>query len=386
MKYFLWLIRIVVGVLFIFSGLVKANDPMGLVYKMKEFFEALGVDKFADKYMHIHDLTNYAFYISIIMISLEILCGVAVLIGAAFRLFSVLLLLLNVFFLFITGYALFTGTVKECGCFGACIKISNDATFYKDIILTVLAIILFIYRGRVKPLLTKYIMSATMITAAFLAIGIQWWALEHLPYYDCLAYKPGNNLWEKMQLPKGATPAVYETIMIYEKDGVKKEFTMQNYPWQDSTWKFVDRKDKLIKEGTGEPEIKDFVITDSSGANQTQQILTAPGYTLLWFLKDPDKARMDNLDRLRRIIVQSKKLNINFYIISSGTQEQINTFKQKWNMGDMPFYILDGTVSKTAIRTNPGLMLIKDSVVQNKWSFRDYPKNIFLENGKFSYQ
>jgi uncharacterized membrane protein YphA (DoxX/SURF4 family) len=388
MKYLLWVIRIVVGVLFIFSGLVKANDPMGLVYKMLEFLEALGVDKFADKYLHIHDLTNYAFYLSIIMIAFEVLCGVAVLIGAAFRFFSVILLLLNGFFLFITAYALFTGTVKECGCFGACIKISNDATFYKDVVLTSLAIFLLIYRKRVHPAFHRYPMTAIMILSAFFAVGVQWWTLEHLPFYDCLAYKPGNNLWQKMQVPTG--PGIvadsFTTIMIYEKDGVKKEFTMQNYPWQDSTWKFIDSKSELVRKGNAEPEIHDFAITDSNKVDRTKDLLTAPGYTFFWFVKDPDKARMDNLDRLRRIIVQSHKLGINFYIISSGTVEQNNSFLQRLQLNDVPMYTLDGTVSKTAMRTNPGLMLLKDGTVQYKWSFRDYPKNIFLDNGKFTYQ
>lgn len=376
MKYILWLIRIVVGVLFIFSGLVKANDPMGLVYKMKEFLEVL----------HLDFLSGMAFGVSIFMIALEIVSGFAVLLGAAFRFFSVILLLLNLFFLFLTGYALFTGTVKECGCFGACIKISNDATFYKDIALTVLALVLFLYRRRVQPVFSKYPNTALMILAIVFSLGIQWWALEHLPFYDCLAYKPGNNLWQKMQLPPGATPAQYETIMTYEKNGEKKEFTMQNYPWQDSTWVFVDRKDKLIKEGTGEPEIKDFVLTDTAGADQTQMVLTTPGYTFLWFVKDPLKARTDNLDRIKNIIAEAKKQNIAFYVLSSGTKSENEEFQQKMQLGDVPVLTLDGTVSKTAMRTNPGLMLIKDSVVQAKWSFRDYPKTIAVSNGQLNYR
>lgn len=378
MKYFLWVIRIVVGLLFIFSGVVKANDPMGLVYKMIEFFEAL----------HMEFLANYAFYFSILMIAFEIICGFAVLLGSSFRLFSILLFLLNILFLFITAYALYSGNVKECGCFGACIKISNEATFYKDVVLTILAFILFVYRGQVKPVFTRYVMSAIMITVTFLAFGIQWWALEHLPFNDCLAYKPGNNLWEKMKPPTG--PGVitdsFTTVMTYEKDGVKKEFTMQNYPWQDSTWKFVNSESKLVRKGNAEPEIKDFAITDSSNTDRTQEILTAQGYTFLWFVKDPGKARKDNADRIQNIIQQAAKLNMRFYILSSGTPEQTHDFVKNWHLENVTVYSLDGTVSKTAMRTNPGLMLIKDGVVQYKWSFRDYPKNISLENGKFSYQ
>jgi len=378
MKYFLWLIRIVVGVLFIFSGLVKANDPMGLVYKMIEFFEAL----------HMEFLANYAFYFSIIMIAFEIICGFAVLLGSSFRMFSILLVLLNLLFLFITAFALFSGKVKECGCFGACIKISNDATFYKDIALTVLAIVLYIYRRRVTPVFSKYIMSATMITVTFLAFGVQWWALEHLPFNDCLAYKPGNNLWEKMQMPKG--PGIvndsFVTVMTYEKEGVKKEFTTQNYPWQDSTWKFVTSESKLVRQGNAEPEIKDFTFTDTGRGDHTQEVLTATGYTFLWFVKDPDHARKDNFNKLKDIIAAAKKLNIHFYILSSGTPKQNADLVKNWQLEDVTVYALDGTVSKTAMRTNPGLMLIKDSVVQHKWSFRDYPENISMNNGQLSYQ
>src|ERR1043165_422722 len=143
MRIVLWLLSIIVGGLFIFSGLVKANDPLGLTYKMKEFFEVL----------HLTFLNEYAFYFSILMIAFEIISGVAVLIGYAFRTFSFLLLLLNFWFTFLTAYALYSGKIKECGCFGDCIKISNEETFWKDVVLSVMAIILFLYRGRVQPLL-----------------------------------------------------------------------------------------------------------------------------------------------------------------------------------------------------------------------------------------
>src|ERR1017187_6696748 len=145
MKYVLWVLRIVVGVLFIFSGVVKANDPMGLVYKMDEFFDALNMTF----------MMHWSFIFSLAMIAFEIVCGVAVLLGYSFRFFATMLVLLNVFFTFITGYALFTGKVKECGCFGACIKISSEATFYKDIALLVMALVLFAYRKRITGLFNR---------------------------------------------------------------------------------------------------------------------------------------------------------------------------------------------------------------------------------------
>jgi uncharacterized membrane protein YphA (DoxX/SURF4 family) len=371
MKYFLWLLRIVVGVLFIFSGIVKANDPMGLVYKMDEFFEALNMTF----------MMHWSFIFSLVMIAFEIVCGVAVLLGYSFRFFSTMLVLLNLFFTFITGYALFTGKVKECGCFGACIKISSEATFYKDIALTVMAIILFIYRRRITGLFNRHLNTAIMILSVVFSAGIQWWDLEHLPFHDCMPYKAGYNLWKKMQPGADYKPAVITSIFTYEKNGQKKEFTMENYPWQDSTWKFVDRKDKVISEATGEPEIHDFILTDSNGTDQTKAILTGQGYTLFWFLREPDKATMDNVEKLRHLATKAAELHIPFYALCSSNYETANAFLFKWKI-NLPILTLDGTASKTAMRTNPGLMLLNNGDVVNKWSYRDYPAEMALYNGK----
>jgi hypothetical protein len=210
--------------------------------------------------------------------------------------------------------------------------------------------------------------------------------LEHLPYIDCLPYKVGYNLWQKMQVPPGAIPDKYESVLIYEKDGVKKEFTMQNYPWQDSTWKFVDRIDKLVQKGNAEPEIKDFSLTDYSGGDHTQEILTAKGYQFLWFLKDPKTASADNMDVLHGLIKQAQQLGIPFYVVCSANKEDAEAFQKQWDLMNIDFLVLDGTVEKTAMRSNPGLMLLNNGFVEQKWSYRDYPKTISLNNGKLTYQ
>ncbi len=363
MKYVLWLIRIIVGVLFIFSGLVKANDPLGLSYKMDEFFEV----------WHMYWMMPFSLALSITMIAFEIIAGVAVLLGYAQRVFSMLLLLLITFFTFLTAYVLFSGKIKECGCFGDCIKITNEETFWKDVALLVLGIILFIYRKRIQPVFNKNIGTSLMILTAFFAFGMQWWALEHLPFHDCLPYKVGANLIKDRQIPPGATPDVYESVMIYEKDGVKKEFTTENYPWQDTTWVFVDRKDKLVKKGNAEPKIKDFIIADYDGNEMTDQILNTPGFTYLLFVKDPKKARTDNMDKLRALIENAEKQNVPFYILCSATKEAAEAFRKQNGLDKAILMVFDGTVSKTALRSNPGLMLLEQGVIRGKWSYRDYP-------------
>jgi uncharacterized membrane protein YphA (DoxX/SURF4 family) len=372
MKYLLWLIRIVVGLLFIFSGVVKANDPSGLSYKMNEFFEV----------WHMYWMIPYSLGLSIAMIGFEIIAGVAVLIGAAFRVFSFLLLLLNLFFTFLTAYVYLTDKIKECGCFGDCIKISNQETFWKDVVLLILSIILFVYRKRIRPLFGGYVTTAIMILTAFFAFFMQWWALEHLPFHDCLPYKIGANIPEKMKAPPESTPDVYESIMIYKKDGVEKEFTMQNYPWQDTTWVFVDRKDKLIKKGNAEPAIKDFSINDYDGNDHTQEILQAPGYAFLLFIRDPEKARTDNIDQVRQLMAKANQLNIPFYVLTSSNKEITDAFKEKHKLYPAEYVVLDNTVSKTAVRSNPGLMLLEQGTIRGKWSFRDYPKDILLDKGQ----
>lgn len=365
MKYLLWLLRIIVGVLFIFSGLVKANDPMGLTYKMKEFFEVLDLT-FFDK---------YAFTFSVLMIAFEIVSGVALLLGYAFRIFSFLLLLLNFWFTFLTAYALYSGKIKECGCFGDCIKISNEETFGKDVVLSIMSIILFIFRNRVTPVLKGKAGHIVMLIVAIFAFGIQWWALKHLPFHDCLPYKKHVNIREKMQPPAGCIPDSFSNVFIYEKGGVKKEYAADNIPWQDTTWVFVDRIDKLIRKGNCDAEIKDFIISDEAGQDRTQEILTTPGPTYLWFIRDVVTANTANMDVITSLIANAQKQNIPFYVICSSAKTEADAFRKKYGLENVPFYTLDVTVSKTAVRSNPGLMLLDNGTIVNKWSYMDYPKD-----------
>lgn len=389
MKYFLWLLRIIVGVLFIFSGLIKANDPSGLSYKMNEFFDVWNMGGWKD----------YSLSLSVLMIGFEIIAGVGVLLGAAFRVFSFLLLLLTAFFTFLTAYVylphefhslltafpkFFPHLIEECGCFGDCIKISNAETFWKDVILLIFVIILFVYRKKTQPVFKGKTTFAIMTVTVVFAFAAQWKTLNYLPVYDCLAYKAGNNIWTKMQAPPGSTPDVYKNVMTYEKDGVKKDFDETNYPWQDTTWKFVDNKPVLIKKGNADPEIKDFVLNDYDGNELTESILKEPGYTFFLFLRDVKKASKENIDRLQTLVTKANQLNIPFYILSSSSKTDADKFAAEYKLQGAQWLIIDGTVSKTAMRTNPGLMLLKDGTIQNKWSFKSYPKDVAMNGAQIN--
>ncbi|MGF6848605.1 putative membrane protein YphA (DoxX/SURF4 family) [Chitinophaga sp. W3I9] len=360
MKIILNLLRIIVGVLFIFSGLIKANDPLGLSYKMEEFFEVL----------HLTFLSPYSLAFSIIMNAFEIIAGVAVLIGYRMRVFSVLLLLLIIFFTFLTGYALFSGTIRECGCFGDCIKLTAEETFWKDVILLVMILVIFFYRNTIQPLFKGA--GAVLLLSALFAFGIQRYTLKHLPLFDCLPYKVGNNIPEKMKLPPGATPDVYEMIFIYEKDGQKKEFTADNYPWSDSTWKFVDRKDKLVKKGNAEPAIKDFILTDLDGVNQTEAILSETKPVYLFLVLNTQKAGSGWDEKIKALQQQWKNQQVVIYGVTASTKEEITAFKQQHGL-EFPFVQMDGVAIKTAGRSNPALILLNKGTIKGKWHYNDIP-------------
>ncbi|PUZ23123.1 DoxX family protein [Chitinophaga parva] len=362
MKLLLNILRIVVGVLFIFSGLVKANDPLGLAYKMDEFFEAL----------HLVFLSPYSLYLSVCLNVLEILCGVAMIFGYAMRFFSSLILILITFFTFLTAYALFSGKIRECGCFGDCIPLSPQATFWKDVALEVMIIIIFLYRKTITSLLGRNGSIMVLLTTFLVSIGVQLYALQHLPYVDCLAYKIGNNIPEKMKLPPGATPDVYETVLIYEKNGERKEFTTDNFPWQDSTWKYVDRRDKLVKEGNAVPAIKDFSLKDFDGGDHTQELLaeTKPVYLLM--VQNVHEAGEDWEESIRNLQQQLRAGKIELVGVTASAKPDVDTFTAHRGLL-FPFLSMDATAIKTAARNNPTLILLDKGTIRAKWAYRDFP-------------
>lgn len=368
---FLSVIRILVGVLFIFSGLIKANDPSGLAYKMGEFFEVWARDGYAPKLMHWFN--QYAMAWSIIMITFEIVAGVALIIAYRFRLFSFLILLLTIFFTFLTAYAMFSGKIKECGCFGDCIKLQANESFLKDIILLILVSVLVLFRKKMDQLLPLRTATIVMLMSLILSLGFQQYVLANLPIKDCLPYKVGNNIITEMTPGKNYVPEEVKTILVYKKDGVKKEFDLTNYPWQDSTWTFDTTITTVVKKAQHEPPIKDFVITNTAGDDVTNVLLAYKGHLLLWFVRDVATANTRNIDRLRVLIADCKKAGIPIIALSSSNGAEIVKFKNDHQL-DIEFYAIDQTVCKTAMRTNPGLMWIQEANIRGKWSYNAYPE------------
>lgn len=357
MKILLNTARIIVGVLFIFSGLVKANDPLGLSYKMQEFFEVWGW----------HFLNEYTLSFSLAMIVFEIVAGVAVLIGWQMRLFSWLLLILIVFFTFLTGYAQFSGKIRECGCFGDCIPLKAHQSFIKDLILLALILLIFLYRKRIGSLLSPQNALLSLFFTAVFSISLQWYVLIHLPLVDCLPYKIGNNLPEKMKAPPGAIPDSTVILFTYQKDGQLLSFTADEFPNDfDDSYEYVKREDKLIRKGNAIPAIRDFTLQTPSGADTTEALLAEPGLKLFFFLKDGYK-KLSWMDLVEPVTAQANKHGIKTFLVTN--LETVPDFPVS-----LPILRSDGTAIKTAARYNPTLFLLDGGTVIGKWSGPDFDR------------
>jgi uncharacterized membrane protein YphA (DoxX/SURF4 family) len=370
MKIILNISRIIVGVLFIFSGLVKANDPLGLGYKMQEFFEVWGLTF----------LDNYTLAFSVAMIAFEIIAGVAVLVGWQMKLFSWLLLLLILFFTFLTGYALFSGKIRECGCFGDCIPLTADQSFMKDLILLVLIGFIFWKRNQITPALNTMYSMVSLFFAAVFSFAFQWYVLVHLPVKDCLPYKIGNNIVEKMKAPPGSIPDSTVITFVYEKAGKQVEFTADNFPedYDETTYKFVKRYDKVVRKGNASPTIKDFSLQTFFGNDTTQALMNEDQYQLYLFLKNGySTGEWTNL--LSMVMRGADKKHIKGYMVTNLPIETLRV-----NPPDV-FYAFtplrcDVTAIKTAARTNPALFLIKKGTILNKWSYADLEQAMLVVN------
>ena len=364
MRILVTLVRFLVGALFIFSGLVKAIDPLGLAYKMQEFFEAWASGGFLPGVMN--SLNSQALSFSIIMITLEVVVGVALIIGWKKKFFTWILFLLVVFFTFLTAYVLFSGKIRACGCFGDCIPLTPVQTFTKDIILFVLSLFLLFNLKYIRPIAKPYIAGSLVIIAGIITLWLQWYVLRHLPVKDCLPFKPGNNILELRKMPADAIPDKYDYVFIYSKNGVRKEFTVNELP--DSSWTYADRKQILLQKGENNiPLINDFSIGTSSGNDTTEAILSQPGEYYLLFIQNlknyPAKWNED-----QTVLEKIRQKNKPVYLVTSGRSEVEKRFP-----GSMVF-TCDFTAIKTAARSNPTLYHMKGPVILHKWGWADFKK------------
>jgi len=378
-------IRILVGILFIFSGLVKANDPLGLSYKMKEFFEKWneGLEQGSLLFKNIlinlfQFLHDHSLSLSIFMIAFEILAGVALLLGWRMKVFSWLLLLLILFFTFLTGYAFYSGKFTNCGCFGDCIPITPQTSFLKDIVLTILIVFLFVNRKKIRPYLSSKTNFWIMAAVTVFSFGLQWYALSYLPLVDCLPFKKGNNIAEKMKPPAGSVQDSFAIRFVYEKGGKQFEFSPTELPADLNSYTFKDRIDKLVRKGNAEPPIKGFSLTgreffDSTAGkakrNDSTDIILSEPYCLLLFCENfstPVQHWQNDFEQVKKL---ADEKNIPAYIVTASVNEA-SIALQRTPFSNMQVFECDFTAIRTAARTNPCLYLLKQGTVVNKWSYK----------------
>jgi uncharacterized membrane protein YphA (DoxX/SURF4 family) len=371
------IVRIIVGVLFIFSGLVKANDPLSLSYKMKEFFELWNSElekgsffmrgTLINLFQFLHD---HSLSLSLFLIFFEIIAGVALLLGWRMKIFSWLLLLLTIFFTFLTGYALYSGKFSNCGCFGDCIPLSPGTSFLKDIVLTLLIIYLFVNRRKITPYLSSKANFSILAAATILSFGLQWYVLNYLPFVDCLPFKVGNNISEKRKMPANAIPDSTVISFVYEKDGKKVEFTADKFPsdFKVPPYKFLKRYDKIVRKGkNNEPPIKGFSLLTESAEDSTDIVLSQPECLLLFCenFATPVKSWQRNFETVLTVAAQKM---IPAYIVTSSRKEA-NVALAPTPFSTLPVFECDFTAIRTAARTNPCLYLLKRGTVISKWSY-----------------
>lgn len=363
-KYIDWFSRLLVGGLFIFSGLIKLNDPVGTEIKLEEYFEVFAAD-FGSFFQW---FIPFAMPIGLVLIVLEIVLGVALLVNYRMKLTAWVLLVLIVFFTFLTGYSAILNKVTDCGCFGDAIKLTPWESFYKDLILIVFILHLFWYRKQFEPVMRTREGHAVILGVTLISFFLGIYAIRHLPFIDFRAYKIGNHIPEQMKLPPDAKRDSVIMTFIYEKAGNKVELTMDQLNTVDSTYTFVDRVDKVVRKGD-QPKIVDYRVASVDGEDYTQQ--TFEGVKLLIVLYSVKHASAKNADKISKLIndLEGKAEAI---ILTSATSSDIEAWRHEHQWA-APYYFADATVLKTIIRSNPGITLWVDGTVRGMWHYNDTP-------------
>ncbi len=355
--------RTIVGLLFIFSGFVKGVDPLGFTYKLQEYFEVY----------HMNWLHNFATPLVVILCMIEFTLGVMLVFGVRPKLTSWLAFVMMFFFTGLTLLSAINNPVSDCGCFGDAIKLTNWETFFKNVVLIIIVIFLVTSNNYSTPAFTKFREIAITTVGACIILFVSIYSLRHLPLIDFLPWKVGNKISEQVV----AVPEISESILRYRdiKTGQIYEYTSKTLPWQDSVkWASIkyDTTIKKIIQPYKEAPIHDFVITDENGNIFTDKIVSNPGYQFILVAYDITQTDKDAFTDINKLVAGCDKDSISFVGLSGSIYETIETFRHDVQ-AMFPFYNVDETALKTMIRSNPGLLLLKNGVVMAKWGWRDIP-------------
>lgn len=368
------IIRYFVGVLFIFSGLIKLNDPVGTKIKLEEYFEVFATD-FSWAAGLFHLLVPAALLIAVVLCVLEVVLGVALLLR--YRLTATIWALLGiiVFFTFLTFYSAYFNKVTDCGCFGDAIKLDPWQSFGKDILLLVLILVLFFQRKKLTGTQDRpagIIVGAATMVCTFIGI----YAIFYLPLIDFLPYKVGANIAENMKLPPGAEGDVYEVRYTLKnaQTGETQSMTDKEYIateiWKDTVWQITQTgTPTLVKKGV-KPKITDFSVTTPEGEDVTQQAFI--GQKLIIVIRDATHASESQLKQLGELIRGLKNQPIEPMLLTATAGNTFEEYRHEFQLA-APYFFTDNTVLKTMIRTDPGVLLLHNGTVIGKWPAASIP-------------
>jgi uncharacterized membrane protein YphA (DoxX/SURF4 family)/peroxiredoxin len=351
--------RLFVGILFIISGLIKLNDPVGFSYKLAEYF--------SEPVFNIPFLVPFSLSLALFLVIVEVLLGIMLLIGykSKFTIWSLLLMI--VFFTFLTFYSAYFDVVKDCGCFGDALHLTPWQSFSKDVVLLILILILFKNKKRVKPLFNKGVQNLITALGVTAAIFMAYHVLNHLPIIDFRPYKVGTNIQKGMEIPEGAPKSVVEMIFIYKVNGVNQEFTEKELSNIPEGAEFVDRKDKVISEGYI-PPIHDFTMMKDD-SDYKEELLQEPKLLMVvtYDLALSDESGMQKLQALNKEVTAKGYKVIG---MTNSSTEEIEKAQKKYNL-KFDFYTCDAIALKTIERANPSLVILNKGTVKQKVHYND---------------
>ncbi len=367
-KILTWVARIVFGVAFIFAGFTKAIDPLGSVYIFDDYFVAFGMDW----------LMPLSLPLAIILNTLEFVVGIAILLGLKMHLSAWAGLLFMIFFTPLTLYIAITDAVPHCGCFGDAWVITNWETFYKNLILLAATILIFIQKDKIQPLWSHkkdwWLVGGFTILAVWLSI----FCLRNLPVMDFRPWKVGNDITQQL---KPVQEGESEFVFVYEntKTGEMKEFEMDDLPSAEEGWEYVDRKEIVIREHIPSP-IENFDIRDEYEIDYTEKFIGNPDYQFIVVAYDlgttNTKAFTEKINDIANNAIED---SYSFIVLTSSSFEETDSFRHEYQT-PYDFYQSDERELKTIVRSNPGLVLMKDGIVLGKWHYRNIPAYDDIEN------
>lgn len=357
------LFRIVLGLTFILSGFVKAIDPLGTQYKIEDYLGVLSLGGMLPDFVTLGT--------SVAISAIEFTLGVLLLFAISRRVISKVTLVFMTIMTLITAWLYIANPISDCGCFGDAIHLTNGETLLKNIIMLVMtAVVVYKPRDMIRTLSNGNSTIVINYSVLFILLYAAY-SLYMLPQFDFRPYHIGANIEEGMKIPEGALQPEFETTFMMKKDGQTKEFTLENYP--DSTWEFVDSKTIMIKEGFV-PPIHDFSILSLSGDDLTEDILQQKGYTFLLIAPYLEKADDSNFGPIDQIYEYAEEYGYKFYCLTASGKQAIARW-QDMTGAEYPFYNTDAVTLKTIIRSNPGMLLLKDGTVIQKWSHNELPND-----------